>query len=283
MKPLLSIGALLDVSIEHYRKHLASILGIMLWIAVAQIPTFIGTLIDPQGSVPNGWQWTSFAFHVLGAITSFIAAVHVTVALTAAIRDQAGGKMVDPREALQAAWKKDLSFLFASLLHLIIVVLLPILPLVISFIVFAKSYFTDNEILINLSAIATFIFIIAALVVMTKLAISLGFVNQTNILEGKKGLEALKESNRLVTGRWWATFWRVLLPSILYTFIGFMLLGPISIGAELLARLLAQNSYLILKIIAVGSLLLSTAVNIFIVPMFLITAYYLYDSLRKTQ
>lgn len=92
------------------------------------------------------------------------------------------------------------------------------------------------------------------------------------IFEGKFGLAALRESKKLVVGRWWAVAWRVTLPLIIFTVIGSVivyLLGlPFNFMSSQAWADLIRNA-------------LSTVVGIIMSPLFAIYLIILYLDVKS--
>ena len=128
MKSLLSLGALIDTSFEHYKKHLPSILGTTLWLLAAAIPSAIGIALSQDGDALNATTWMSFALNALGGIITVLASIHVSVALIASLREQKQGKITDPRIFLKKAFSLDLSYIWATILKSIFVAIIPRIP-----------------------------------------------------------------------------------------------------------------------------------------------------------
>jgi hypothetical protein len=51
-------------------------------------------------------------------------------------------------------------------------------------------------------------------------------------LDNKKGVDALRVSKKLVSGRWWGVLWRILLPGLLYLVVSFVVELPFEILAN---------------------------------------------------
>lgn len=73
-----------------------------------------------------------------------------------------------------------------------------------------------NSILVGLAVFfGTLLFIIPGII----FAIWYSFCYYNIILDEKKSVEAMKESKKMVVGRWWAITWRVTAPAVVFMFI----------------------------------------------------------------
>lgn len=74
-------------------------------------------------------------------------------------------------------------------------------------------------------------------------AVAIQFGGAILVEEGKHGMEAIKESMRLVSGRWWKTAWRIFCPSIVIGFgIALLVIAFAAAAIYLLATLPIMNS-----------------------------------------
>lgn len=283
MKPLISLGALIDTSFAHYKNHLPAILGLTLWLLVAAIPSALGIALSQDGLALNGMTWLSFGLHALGGILTVFASIHISVALILSLREQKQGKATDPRTFLQKAFALDRSYLWAMILKAIFVGLIPIIPFSISLALFALSMFSQNTFLINVTSIIAFITILIALGGAVKFSLQYAFVPYANVLNEHKGIKSLHASSALVKGRWWSTFIRVFIPKIAYTLAFVLVLALLLWGTGTLAIMFSQNSFFIAKLFALTNFFISTLINAFLIPLLLINDYYVYENLQETR
>lgn len=283
MKPLLSLGTLIDTSFEHYKKHLPSILGTTLWLLAAAIPSAIGIALSQEGDVVNATTWLSFGLNILGGIIGVLASIHISVALIASLREQKQGKITDPRVFLKKAFTLDLSYIWATILKSIFVAIIPLIPLIISIIAFVFALRSDSGMLVNILAVIAFAAILLALGGAVKFSIHYNFVPYATVLDGKRGMESLRTSAALVKGRWWVTFWRIFLPKALYTLIFVVILAASLWATGLVGIALSQGSFFIAKLFALTNFFISTVINAFLIPILLLNDYYVYENLRETK
>lgn len=113
------------------------------------------------------------------------------------------------------------------------------------------------------------LFIIPALI----FAIWFVYYFYTVIFEEKKGVEALKSSKALVSGRWWKTLWLILAPSIFYGIIILVIQGAINyplifiFGEKTLTYVFTRS-------------VLTTTISALFAPLSALTTLYLYLSAK---
>lgn len=115
----------------------------------------------------------------------------------------------------------------------------------------------------------TFLFIVPGII----FSVWYSFIFYTIIFEEKKGLNSLKASKNLVTGRWWAILWRLLIPGLFFTAILLVLSFIIS---NLLILIVSGTSFLIIN----G--LLNSIVSVIISPLTALATVLLYFSAKES-
>ena len=126
------------------------------------------------------------------------------------------------------------------------------------------------SVLTGLAILAGFILlIIPGIILSVWFAFSLYIV----ILEEKKSTEAMKESKKIVAGRWFPTFIRLLVPSLLFLLVNGILLFPFN---YIMAN---SKSILISNLVDI----LSSVVNIALAPLLIASQTILYNELKKTK
>jgi len=96
----------------------------------------------------------------------------------------------------------------------------------------------------------------------------------------KEPVQALKNSKKLVDGRWWEVFWRLIAPGLVFT-IGAMILQKIISWPLNFAIGTAQgNSFSFFFLMALGAIL-SLAITLIITPLTTAAPVILYSELKK--
>lgn len=104
-------------------------------------------------------------------------------------------------------------------------------------------------------------------------AIWYNFTFYTVIFENTRGLNALRASKSLVTGRWWAIFWRWLAPGIVFSALSFVIFYILSF----LLKLIPMPMFLQSSVVSLASSLVNIAVS----PLLAGAALILYQSAKQ--
>ncbi len=283
MKTPITLGNLIDTSFHHYTTFLPELLGISLWLLVAQIPSALGTLLSSEGVDLSWMTIASFSLNALGFIGTVLVSIHVGVALILAISQQRTGVHIDPRAMLREAFAKDLSYTWASILQALAPIGTVLIPLCIALVLgfIASSLPTKGSFVNALGIFSIFGGIIAALVGAIIVSVRYTFTPFTNVIEGKRGLAALRGSRELVEGSWWSVAINTFIPSLLYTILFATVLGILAWISGSFALMFSQNSFLIAKLTSIFNLFIFTLGQSLITPLLLITSFVLYENRRS--
>jgi len=104
------------------------------------------------------------------------------------------------------------------------------------------------------------------------ISIYLAVASYTVVLDGHRGIDALKQSHALIKGRWWATFVRLLVMVVI------ALLVSVVVGG---ASALVEFALPAFGDFVAG--ILNLALNLFIVPFSVVFLYLLYTNLKETH
>ncbi len=294
MANLISIGQLIDRSWDHYSAFFKQLMKISLWAFILPALMIIRMLLVPSDEVLSlaylfsGYggvlMWVGIVFAILvSAIAVPAITIWIYINLVKAIESQNKKKSISFKELRKYGWKTFFSYLWVAILKALITAL-PLLLLVPGIVlIFSNIYYDGGTFLGAVSNLIMLVGVVAALVLMIMLGVKLGFSAFERLIANKRGIRAVKGSYRLVHGRFWKTFWRLLITKIVFG-IGAGLLHVIIImlvvGIEFAFFPLASGSEAALSIV---SLFLETGVMVLTVPIFIIVDYFLYDSLIKTR
>lgn len=103
-----------------------------------------------------------------------------------------------------------------------------------------------------------------------------GFVSYAVTLDEKKGMEALRFSKQLVSGRWWAILFRVFVPAFLVSLAAGILQVLLSFAVMALADLIVSDSSVSLLV----AQLVSVILNVLLYPLTTLFTVYLYESAK---
>ncbi len=285
MTKLISLGQLLDTSLELYKKYWREFLGISLWLVAAFIPGLVGSLLVPLGNNQGGLaDWLSFSFSIAGAIIVAVVSAWIIISVILIASTRTKGQTPDLSAISKKSWQLFLPYVMASIIVLGIILGLALLPVPgLALMIFTQTQTQPSFFLLALGALLFFVGGIAATVFLIKLTIELGFVPYALALDNARGIQTVKQSIALVKGRWWATFFRFVIPKLIYMFVIVLINFIVPAALSLLAVLAAPNSTILTKIIFVVAYLFTVTVSAASTPLIVVTDFVLYDSLRKTR
>ncbi|KKW28217.1 MAG: hypothetical protein UY72_C0080G0005 [Candidatus Uhrbacteria bacterium GW2011_GWD2_52_7] len=289
---IITIGQIIDRSLERYREHFKELFGISLWILVAFIPLAVSGLIGPaQGEVISTSRAILLGFLNTGsALVITVVSLWVGISLILAIDQAERGKSIDVKALSKQAWK--LFFPFA-LLSAVVALLVSSIALLAApgFLFMVIGTLGGYDLLGSIGFLLFAVGAVAAIVLIIKFSIELIFTQYSFILNTKgKPLSwpamksALKDSRALVHGRWFATLLRIGIPSLIFSLVVFGANYLISLGGGVLLAMSAGSLPDIA--IKIGVVLLSlfvVATNALAMPLYSIATYILYDSLSGTS
>lgn len=292
MSALITIGQIFDRTLERYREHFKELFGISLWVLVAFVPLGVASFLNPVAGEALTrsraiFLWLLNAGSIL-AVT--VLSLWVGISLIYAVAQAESGKRVDTHDIGKRAWKIFIPFALLSIL--VGLIALGIASLVIpGFLLTSYSTLTNNDGVGPVGLLLFFAGAIASLILLIKLGLELSFAQYVFLLEPKgKPLAwstmkaALKSSRALVRGRWWATMFRLVLPSLVFSLVVFGANYAVSIGGGILLAIAASDmSVVVLKLGAVLISFLVVGINTVAMPLFSIATYTLYDSLTSTR
>ncbi len=296
MSSLISIGQIIDSSVDHYRKHGKELLGIALWVLVAFVPLGVVGLITPSDeavldALPLGRIALIAAGNLIGVLAVTLVGIWVAVSLILMVAAQHTGASADAKVIGRKAWTMFVPFAVLSLLVAIIAIVPALLTLPGIAMMMIGGLREGAE---TVGGIGLAIFTIGAVVgvyFLIRLSVELAFAQyrlvlapKGKLLAGKTLMAAVRESHQLVRGRWFATLWRLAIPNILFSLAAFVINVIITLGAGVLLAVSASSMpTFVLQLGAVVVSFAAVAVNVIIAPLYTIATYALYDSLDATR
>lgn len=119
------------------------------------------------------------------------------------------------------------------------------------------------------------------------IAILLQFAEIYLIGENLHGTKALAASYQLVKGRWWATFWRLVIPGLLFLVLSILLVGIITNALGFIAGAAKMNIILTTTatspLVSAAQQLIEGLTQAIFLPLFLIWQIKLFKSLQNSR
>jgi len=240
---LIGVIDLLKKSWSLYVENFKTLFLIAIWTILPAIA--MGIVAALASYFPEG-AWLLYSLlYVVAFVGAIIIGLWVHVSLTESIASYYKGQPVNVDKIYSGAWGKILPLLWVSIIVFVIV--------------FA----------------GTLLFVIPGIL----FGVWFAFATIINILEGKKGWSALKESKNLVSGKWWSVFWRFLAIYLLLMIIIWVITIPLflllSFGFAALAQAAGPDW------IALIQSVITNLINVLALPLFTAIPIILYIELKK--
>jgi hypothetical protein len=285
MSSLISLGQVIDKTIAHYRRHFVELISITAWIIIASVPAAAAKLLQPYtvGTEPTPLHIFYLVLNYAGAILLAVVSTWVLLSTIIAIADEASGTTRDQKAQGRRAWKLFFSYIWVSILISLVVAAILIPPFLGLVLILIDGARNTSTILSSIGGVLLLVGALVSLILLTKYTIQYGFAPYSLVLESEHGIKALQHSSALVSGRWWGTFFRFVIPKLIYALavivLNVLLLAALTI---VLVILLGEGSLYQ----GVGNatwLVISSAVTALSLPLIAVTDFYIYDSLRNTR
>ncbi len=294
---MITLGSLIDRTVEHYHKHFRILAGISLWIVVAAMPFLFSSYIAPFGvdkTTPTRELIEFLSLNLLGLVTTTVAGFWITACLILTGEAQAKGITPDHTALGKQSWKIFPALCLLSFGIATVFVLVAIILMAPGFAMLWSSNAADSSgsMTMIIGGALFFIGMIIAALFLAKYSVEVAFAQYILILETtekitpknikKVLMNSIKTSRSMVRGHWWAIAFRLLIPAGI---IGFIVYGAtylvnfiVSIGFSFSV---GSISPLGITLISVASTIGILIINALIMPLYSLATYYLYDSITK--
>ncbi len=290
MSKLISIGELIDQSWERYRAAWPLYLGISGWIAAVILLDIVAiafypnarTLVSGAGLTASetfGLVLYIVATYMVGPLLGF----WIFVSLLRAAKAQDEGHRVTAGRAMREAKSQFLPSLGAAIL----VGALVLLALVVSggpvaILLVLGNWLQWNPLLI-LGNVLIAVAIIVAFVLTIRWSIEYFFAPYLPIFENRKSVESMHRSRTLVHGRFWAVFWRLVIPKLVFALFGLIALTVVGYVMNVfIAAAAGLNLDVYARLSSVSITVFPLAIAAIINPLFVIADTLLYRSLNNS-
>lgn len=294
MAKLITIGSLIDRTVEHFRSHFKELIGISLWIVVAAMPFLFSGYLAPFGVdefTPQGEVVTYMIVNVLGVVTTTLASLWIGICLILTIDARAQGKTPDHVALGKRSWKFMLSFFVLSAMIAIGLSIASALFVVPGILVmmFNNLPGTAGAILGGVGILLLFAGVIMAMYTLIRYSVELSFAqyhllldSETTTFSFKTLRKAANASRASVKGAWWPIAIRLFVPNAIISLIvvGFTMTTNLA-TTVMISFAAAALSPLAITLISVALTLSVFIINAIVMPLYSLTTYYLYDSVSK--
>jgi hypothetical protein len=288
MAKLISIGEIIDSAWDFYRIRFTTYLNIAGWLLIVLILQIIALLFYPSTStiatetIFSGWE--SFGILLYGfssIILTPILGLWVFIALSKAAYAQVTRRSIDVKATLKDSWKlffpSMLVGILVGLVFLGAIAIGVIPPVVIGYLggLFESSFIVaaSNFLLI----FGIFISFILAL----RWSVHYIFAPYEVVLEGKRGIDALKVSRKMTEKKFWGVLLRIALPKLLFLVVGVLLMWIATyLSSMIISAIAGINTDLLARLTTYADTIIPAVIAILINPLLVLADVILYKNLR---
>jgi hypothetical protein len=292
---IITIGALIDKTIDHYHHHIKELVGVSLWVIVGAAPFLFSGYIAPGGidtTTPSYEAFTYLILNTLGLVTTTITSLWISANLVLTIHARKQGETPDHVALGKKAWKfVPILFCYSILLTgaLFAVSILAFIPGLIVMLLNVGDG-TNAAILGVVGILLIFAGGIGALYLIIRYAVEIAFTQYILILEHAPKCSfatirnAVQSSRAMVKGSWFAVVIRLFIPNAIISLLVTVIAIGVSFSTSIfIALATASLSALAVKLIAVIITLSVFVINAVTLPLYSLVTYYLYDSVKRKQ
>ncbi len=294
MANIITLGLLIDKTVEHYHKYFKELVGITLWLIVGASPFLFSGYIAPAGvdtTTPTNEVIIYLGMNVLGLITTTLSSLWIAACLMLTIHARAKGTTPNHVTLGKQAWKfAPALFVFGLLFALVMVIGATALfiPGLIALMA-NQGDGTAGAVLGIGGVFLLFAGAIAALYFVIRYSVELVFSQFAIVLEQpttfslKNMWSAVQSSRASVRGSWWAVAIRLLVPNAIISLIVISVTMAVNFAMTIMFSFAAASlSALAIKLIAILLTMSIFVVNALVMPLYSLATYYLYDSVKRT-
>jgi len=209
------------------------LLFVLIIIAIALGLGVIAALILIGGVILVKTSWIiALVLILIGGLLAIYLGLALGLGVNRFIYTHIEGSPEGYGQSLSYGFKNSLAFFLVSVLSAIIIISAPAVAAVISGVMFSFTGVNVGTIVIAA------ILVVPSVILAVYLGVMLSYVSQNFIIEGNRGITAIKRSWELVKGSFWSVLIRILL------------LGLISLAIQMLNQGFDNTIYIILAVMA---------------------------------
>lgn len=275
---MITIGTIIDKSVEHYIRHYRSFAPLVGILILASLPVSLAkSAVFENGSI-------SAVILLIGTIISFGIDTAVIPAIIANLQASANNKSLSTKEALAIGKKR---FLATLGVHAIIIIgfIVCYIPFILGITgTISASFLT--EVPSWVSSISIFLLIVGGLFALaytiwarTVFGFSYFFV----ALEKEGSMTACKSAVRMVKNRFWAILLRMIVSSLVIGLVFFIIAAAVIFVLFLFGIIISSIAPSLTNIYTTLATMIRGCIPYLALPLFLLIQYYLYEDLRHSN
>lgn len=291
MKPLISIGDLIDKSWHAYRSSFVYLLNISGWLVILAILKTLALLYFPSAGTIAYHPSLTFAeitAVIVYGFTNILLAPFlgfwIFISLVIAARSVLKKEYLSPKHIFSETKKRFFNTITVSILVGLTLLLAQVMTIGPSIVFGAIGYILKSVWMIATANILLIVGIIASLVLSSRWTLFYVMAPYATILEGLKNKKALSHSRNAIEGRFWRVLARLVVPKIIFGIFAIFIVFLFSfIANALLTSSVGLNADIYLRIISLIEEITPILIAIFLQPLILLSDVLLFENLHDEQ
>ncbi|HBK34352.1 TPA: hypothetical protein DEP34_01725 [Candidatus Uhrbacteria bacterium] len=291
MSHLLSLGTILDRTWETYQKRFVELMSISGWLLIVAILEVLALLLYPYvtelaATATLYTFWESLGV-VLFALTNTLIApvigVWVYIALVRFLKTEETNNP-STAKALKEGWKWFLPHCWVGILIMAVLLAGTLISFLPAGIIGGLTMIWSAPFFIIFLNLFVILGIFVALILNFRWSVHYLLAPYALLLDGVRGKAALHESRKLVLGRFWQAFIRIVIPKVIFIILGVIIMWALAFVVHILiSALVGLNVDLSLRLQSISGGLLSLVIAILINPLVVLADVIVYRNLKETK
>ncbi|MCX6715263.1 MAG: hypothetical protein NTX72_05640 [Candidatus Uhrbacteria bacterium] len=289
MKPLISIGDLIDQSWNKYRSSLPFFLQLSGWLILIAILNAVATLLYPNAGAIA--YHTNFSFNevtgvILYGFTNIILSpllgFWVFVSLAIGAKSVLRGEQMSITSVMRETKRRYFPALAVTALVGLTLLLAQVITLGPSLLLGAVGFWMQNAWILGVANGLLIIGLIVSVILTSKWTLYYMMAPYAAILDRAKNKEALKKSRTLTEGKFWSVLARIVLPKLVFVLFGALIILLINLVLNtFIINATGLNLDVQQRIGELTASILPMLLAIFLNPLIFLSDVLLYQSLTE--
>ena len=285
---LISIGELIDHSWEKYREHIGPFLSISGWTLIVAVLNVIAVAFYPTASkIVLGDSITSIETFgiILYAISSYVVApiinIYVLVGLIRLIKSIMAGRGVSLSQNFKEILKRFWPVALISFMYVLIIILGGLIPLLPAGVFALLSLIIHSDALLSFSNILLILGVFGATFLGIRWAVEFYLAPYLVAQDDEKIRASLFSSRKLINGRFWSVFLRIVAPKVVFILFGILMIWLLNmIVVVIFSGVSGLNIDLQVRLTSYTDSVIPLLATVFIQPLIILSDVLLLKSLK---
>lgn len=287
-KKLISIGEIIDSSMDIYKNHFGNLISISSWMLIVVILNIISLGLYPSAGklfITDTLTSTESAGVLLYSFTNFIispiVAIFILVMLVRALKMALSGKKIVINKVMHETKSRVLPTMLVSIMVFCMIIFASVLSFGPSAILATINIWAQSTLLITVSNLLLILGVFAALILTIKWSVTFYLAPYITAAYDIKSKKSLIHSQKITDDNFWKVLLRLILPKIVFIMIGVLIIVFFTFIMSVVASTISgTNINLELRIITLSDTVIPLLASIFVQPLIVITDMILLKNLN---